>query len=468
MRATIYCRISSDREGAGLGVQAQEHDCRELAASIGASIVSVHTDNDLSAYSGKPRPGYKTLLDEIAAGKVDTVIVWHTDRLHRSPSELEEYITACEPNKVTTNTVKAGQLDLSTPTGLVMARTLGAFARYEVDHARERMQRAKKRSADSGRWKGGRRPFGFEDDGVTIRESEAELIRSATDDILAGGTVGGLARAWNAAGSRTPGSKAKPGGPWPQHGPRRILLRPRNAGLMEHQGEVVGEAEWPAIVDPEKWRAVVGVLTSPHRRTNHGTNAGKWLGSGRYLCGVCGSSVRASKANDGKAVYRCRAVNHLTRGREDVDHFVESVIVMRLRREDAADLLRPSRPEFDVGAAEKRAVELRERLNQLAHLFAEGSIDAEQLAGATKALNADLTAVRETIAAAYTGTVFDGIATSPDPGAAWLDAPLDRKRAVLNALVTVRLLPSKKGRPAGWTPGSSYFRPETVEIGWRS
>ncbi|MDQ1621846.1 MAG: hypothetical protein QOH19_264, partial [Actinomycetota bacterium] len=29
--AFIYCRISNDKTGAGLGVQRQEEDCRELA-----------------------------------------------------------------------------------------------------------------------------------------------------------------------------------------------------------------------------------------------------------------------------------------------------------------------------------------------------------------------------------------------------------------------------------------------------
>jgi DNA invertase Pin-like site-specific DNA recombinase len=37
--AAIYCRISRDREGAGLGVQRQEEDCRQLAASLGWTVV---------------------------------------------------------------------------------------------------------------------------------------------------------------------------------------------------------------------------------------------------------------------------------------------------------------------------------------------------------------------------------------------------------------------------------------------
>jgi len=56
MRAAIYSRISADREGAGLGVQTQEADSRDLAASLPAEIVAVYTDNDLSALQRQATP----------------------------------------------------------------------------------------------------------------------------------------------------------------------------------------------------------------------------------------------------------------------------------------------------------------------------------------------------------------------------------------------------------------------------
>ena len=82
--------------GAGHGVATQEADCRELAPSLGWTVVTVHTDNDLSAQSGRRRPGYEALFAEIRAGAIDSVIAWHTDRLHRSPVEPHANIVACE------------------------------------------------------------------------------------------------------------------------------------------------------------------------------------------------------------------------------------------------------------------------------------------------------------------------------------------------------------------------------------
>ena len=89
MRVAIYARISADKTGAGLGVERQIEDCEKLAADNGWIVVARHSDNDISAYSGKPRPGYKALLDGIKAGEYDAVIVWHQDRLLRRPRDLE-------------------------------------------------------------------------------------------------------------------------------------------------------------------------------------------------------------------------------------------------------------------------------------------------------------------------------------------------------------------------------------------
>src|SRR4030095_15818299 len=95
-------RMLAPRDAAALGVERQEAGCRALAEQLGWAIVAVHADNDLSAYSGKPRPGYEALLADLRAGTADAVICWHTDRLHRRPVELEDYIAVCEPRGVPT------------------------------------------------------------------------------------------------------------------------------------------------------------------------------------------------------------------------------------------------------------------------------------------------------------------------------------------------------------------------------
>ncbi|MGH3699071.1 MAG: recombinase family protein, partial [Pseudonocardiaceae bacterium] len=188
--AAIYARISNDKTGAGLGVERQEADCRALAERLGWIVAEVFSDNDLSAYSGKPRPRYRAMLEAIRAGRITAVLAWHTDRLHRSPIELEDYISACNDGRdVPTHTATAGPLDLSSPSGRMLARTLGTLARYESEHRGERVAAAALQRARAGRRSGGPRPFGYEDDGVTVREPEAAAVRTAVESVLAGASL---------------------------------------------------------------------------------------------------------------------------------------------------------------------------------------------------------------------------------------------------------------------------------------
>ena len=164
---------------------------------------------------------------------------WHTDRLHRSPIELEEYISACNDGReVPTHCVRAGTLDLATPSGRMLARTLGTLARYESEHRGERVAAAALQRAQAGDRSGGPRPFGYEPDGMTVREPEAAAVRAAVESVLAGASLRSVARDLTATGLTT-SMKARA---WEAHAVRVPLLKPRNAGLRQHQGQVMGRA----------------------------------------------------------------------------------------------------------------------------------------------------------------------------------------------------------------------------------
>jgi site-specific DNA recombinase len=462
-RAAIYTRISQDRTGAGLGIERQEADCRALAERLGWEIVAVHSDNDLSAYSGKPRPGYRALLADLRAGVANAVVVWHTDRLHRHPSELEEYLAVCErPPGIPTQTVKAGELDLITPSGRMVARQLGAVARYEVEHMIERQQRARLQAATAGRWGGGRRPFGYEADGVTVNQAEADALRWAASHVLAGTSLNGIVAALNDRGIRTATGK-----PWKPTELRRALVRPRNAGLMVHRGQVVGEAGWPAVLDEDTWRGVCAVLKDATRRTNT-TVARRWLLSGLARCGVCGEPVRSfsagtSRGRTTKPVYTCRTGKHVVRDAAELDAFVEAVTLERLSRPDARELLVIDQ-RTDTVALHARDTALRERLDELGRLYGDGAIDALQLQAATASIRTQRERITAELAAASRGSVLAGVADAPDPARVWEGLDLSRRRAIVDTLATVTILPARRGRRPGWRSGETYFDPATVKV----
>ncbi len=222
-----------------------------LSRSLGKRVVvvDVYVDNDMSAYSGKPRKHYIRMLGDLKAGRADLILAWHTDRLHRSPAELEEYILVCQPREVATYCVKAGHLDLTTPAGRLVARNLGAAARYEVEHMSERICSQKIVALSRGEWIGGARPFGYagpirdaygnvlnrEEVGVKLIGHEVAMIQNAVSRVISGESLYAICKEWTAMGVETPrGSKR-----WLPATLKRILIRPRNAGLVEHNGEVL-------------------------------------------------------------------------------------------------------------------------------------------------------------------------------------------------------------------------------------
>ncbi|WP_374761893.1 recombinase family protein [Nesterenkonia aerolata] len=58
----------------------QRQDCLELCQRLGVELPVVFMDNDLSAYSGKKRPGYLDLLERVKLGP-SRIVAWHVDRL---------------------------------------------------------------------------------------------------------------------------------------------------------------------------------------------------------------------------------------------------------------------------------------------------------------------------------------------------------------------------------------------------
>ena len=178
MRAAIYTRISDDQAGRGLGVARQLEDCQALAERHGWEVVKHYDDNDISAYSGKRRPGFEAMLEAMAAGEFDALLCFHTDRLYRNMRDLERVIDVADARQIQIRTVQGGDLDLSTSAGRMIARILGSVARQESEHSGERRKRANVQRAASGDWSVARRPFGYTLKGEPL-EPEATAVRQA-------------------------------------------------------------------------------------------------------------------------------------------------------------------------------------------------------------------------------------------------------------------------------------------------
>lgn len=70
----------------------QLDDCHALAVREGWTVAEDYVDIDVSAYSGKRRPGYERMIEDLRDGLRDGMIVYHQDRLTRRPIELEQFV----------------------------------------------------------------------------------------------------------------------------------------------------------------------------------------------------------------------------------------------------------------------------------------------------------------------------------------------------------------------------------------
>lgn len=473
VNAIVYLRISDDRAGDEAGVDRQREDCERRCRDRDWTIVAVESDNDVSAAGKRKRPGFEAMLTRIASGDVQVVVAWALDRIQRNRRDEVRLYELCQERGVTVSLVRGPDLEWQTPTGRYLADNLGSLARLEIEQKSDRQVRTNEQKAKAGKWVGGRRPFGYEPDGVTVREAEAQAVREAYEAVVAGVPLGEIARKWNAAGHTTgqagwKGDRKGVPSPWRHDSVRAVLLNARYCGHRAHRGEVVGAAEWPALVDEYRWRAAVDILRHPGRRK--APKAARALLTGLALCGVCGATVHAGggavlpNPDEGprrtRRGYRCSAAfGHLGRAAEPVEQFVSDVVVARLQRPDARDLLTDTtRP--DVDALREEAVTLRSRLDWLALDFADGTLTGSQLRAATGRLREQLAAVEAEMADAGRVDALGPLVLAEDVTATWEALTVSRRRVVIDVLMVVTLHPPGRG--------VRTFRPETVGIEWRT
>jgi len=464
-KAFIYCRISDDKTREGLGVQRQEEDCRKLAEEKGYEVVRVFRDNDISAYSGKARPEYSAMMKRVAAGEVAAVFCWHPDRLHRRPVELEAYIDACREGKAVTYSVKAGEMDLATDAGQMIARMLGAAAKYESDTKSTRIRRASEQATKAGKYTGGTPPYGWTiNNGVPeLHPIESAAVARACNRVLKGDSLGSIIREMNDQGLKTVRDKE-----WGYSQLRQVLQRPRNAGLADYHGEIVGKSTFPAIVTENVWRGVCAVLSDPSRRRSQSNKAVHLL-AGIAQC-HCGAYVRSASATmrDGQThrIYRCpeRGPGHVSKRIAFVDEVVNTIIVaLRAARKATASLDEGPKPEAERLQAEATAVRMRQE--EAALQAAAGKIPMHMLGtinGHLEKQLADITAemVRIEQEAARQPPTQDEVPPvsldSPE-GQEWLSMHIDDRRDFLRSICNIVLLQHGKG-------STKVFNPDTVQV----
>jgi len=458
VKAVIYARQSLDRDGEGAAVERQLSECRRLAVGQKIKVEKEFVDNDVSASKGA-RPEFSRMMSLVRAGEVSTILVWHTDRLYRRLRDLVEIVELAEKHPIRILTVKAGDIDLTTPAGRMSAGMLGQVARYEVEQKGARQVAANAQRAKNGVWQFSNRPYGYERIAgkVQIVEREAAVIREAYERFLAGETLYSITQGFIARSLLT-----HTGRPWTVSILSARLSNPAYAGLRFYRGEEVAMGDWEPLVSRETWESF---KATKHRRRKpeNWTNRAKYLLSGLARCGVCDGMLLARpdysvRDDSGRArtTYVCTANWCVQRDGKRLDELVEGVVVARLSRQDAAQLLKP---KLDVAPLHREADELRRRKEDLASALAEGILTLASVRQESRRLTERLESIEQQVTSLEDASGLGEVVGSADVQATWGRLSLAKKRAIVATLVRVSVHRQANTR---------VFDPADVGIEWRS
>jgi DNA invertase Pin-like site-specific DNA recombinase len=271
-------RVTTDRH---VSWEVQESKIRELATIRGdAADLLILSDWNKSGTKGAAgRPGYRRLLEMIAAGEVSAVYAYSLSRLGRSVPELRRVTDLCVKHGVPVVFADGEPREVTSTWGKFMLNILGSVAEMEADIAAERSR-----------------------DVVAVRRARGDRIGPAFYGDLPGEDLAAVVAAYKEAGSvlgaarllNVRGVPTRQGRPWSTTPVRELLLR---TGSMPFRGRPGVKAAAPFVLY-------------------------------RLLRCHCGRTMTGSRYRNGSnpayTVYRCVG------GRTDVKHHRQSISEVRL------------------------------------------------------------------------------------------------------------------------------------------
>ncbi|MEV0438975.1 recombinase family protein [Streptomyces spectabilis] len=483
LRAVIYARVSSDPNGRGKSVADQVAECKRECAHRGWQLVEVFDgDNDRSAsrYATKERKDYARLVEFLRAGKADVLMTWESSRAQR---DLEAYLRLreiAEGNGVQW-CYKGRLYDLSRTDDRFTTGLDALLDERESGITRDRVLRGKKTAAAAGR-PNGRKLYGYgrEYDQRTgefvksvIREDQAAIVREAVRRVAAGDSHGALCREFNRRGLRT-----NTGGYWRMDTLRAMVTNPGYIGKRVRHGVIIGDAEWPALLetaeDRQAFYACVRLFADPARK-HHKPGGVRHLLSGIPVCGACGGKLYAGKwtkrpgrKTEPRAGYQCRGTafdtGHCVMITKDtLDQYVTALVIERLSRPDAAELLADDTQQAEhLAALLAEAAAKRATLDETADKVAAGEMTVTMAARIEARLLPEVEALERQAEESSSAPVLRGL-IRPDVADIWPTLPLTQQREVIKALMDVTLLPRLTSKDAEF----QAEKQKRIELGQR-
>ncbi|RVU19620.1 recombinase family protein [Streptomyces antnestii] len=311
-----YARASEDfRKRDAQAVQNQHRINALSARAAGCAVVSYYTDNGRSATkAGSPRPAFDRLLSDLRGGAAPDgsplggVVCVADDRLYRHAVDFARFFEAltCEPGRIYVD--QNGVRDPYSREGLAQALDSLDAASAETRVRSQRVRNWHWSRAIDGAPHSGPRPFGWQEDRITLHPVEAELVRKAIADRIGGTSINTIVREWRALGV----TGTRGGTPTP-HSVTQIITAPRVCGYRANRGKLLLDpdtgmpvvGQWNVIATPGQWREVCATFEAGSLFMHRGSGAPRlagtksaraYLASGFLRCGgefaECGACGR--------------------------------------------------------------------------------------------------------------------------------------------------------------------------------
>ncbi|MFM9602416.1 recombinase family protein [Streptomyces turgidiscabies] len=477
LNTAIYARLSEDRSGESENVRIQVAECQDYAADNSWPAVGTYSDNDIGAskFSKKPRPDYVRLLMAVKSGRVNIILITEVPRLYRRLEELLSLIRMAETTALRRiQTTDGISYDLSTEEGVHAAINAVNNAMLEAARISKRVKRKQQKNAQAGKNHGGKRPYGYESDGVTLRESEAAIVRECAKRYISGETVSDIVLDLNSRGV-----PAAQGGKWRTENLSRILLKKRYIGVREHNG-MEYPAVWPAILTRDQYEQMAARrVAAASRGTRKGKPARRYLLTGVASCGRCGSKMTgagrtAEKDRAAQRRYRCQAgdghggtigCGQLYRAADPLELLVTEAVLHVFDDPKVAVTLAPPADELTVRALVDEFERRKAKAKSLVTDYANDLLTREEFALAKGIAAAAVEEAREALSEYQDAQTLALVPAEQTIREAWATAGLAWRSAVV-ALVVERVIvhPATSGR--GMWRGYK-FNPEYIEIRWK-
>ena len=278
IRCAVYARVSvnDSSESEFTSVDAQVEACRAYIASHRPEgWVALDSNYEDQGYSGGTidRPALRTLLADMAKGKVDVVVVHRLDRLSRSVADLSDLLPLFTiPGIQLVSVIQS--IDTATPSGRLTLNLLTSFAQYERQLIGERTRDKLAATRSRGLWQGNATPLGYGVDlnqRLIVVEPEAGAVRDIFRRFVTTGATSAMLESLSLQDFKTKAWKTKDG--------KKRGGRPfdRNAlyKLLNNRmyiGEVFFSGTWhqgkhTPIVDLDLWQQVHDLMKQRARRT---------------------------------------------------------------------------------------------------------------------------------------------------------------------------------------------------------